>query len=381
MSDTEVIAWHYATRQPVRFRWNDRQVVSLTEAPETQASNLWIAPSLFDLQINGYAGIDFQQDQAALPDLLKAARKLRADGCSRWLLTLITEDWTKLMARLRRFREIRAQSPELQSAIVGWHIEGPFLSAQAGFAGAHRAAVMCDPSPGHIVELRQTAGPDPVLLTLAPERKGSAEAIKRAVALGIKVSLGHTNASAEQLRDAVSAGATGFTHLGNGCPRELDRHDNILWRVLDAQGLTVSFIVDGVHVSPPLLRLAHRALPPDRIYYTTDAMAAAGSPPGRYRIGHLEVEVGPDKIVRQPGSPLFAGSALRPLEGVQRASAILGKPWQETWAHFSDVPNRFLGMEAGIKEGRPATFCLLRVTPQNQIQSLISFVEGRSDGA
>src|SRR6185503_10764071 len=103
--------------------------------------------------------------------------------------------------------------------------------------------------------------------------------------------------------------------LANGCPRELDRHDNILIRVCDSEGLTVSLIPDGIHVPPLAFRVLHKALN-GPIYYTTDAMAAAGAGPGHYRIGPTEVEVGDDQIVRQPGKTNFAGSALRPFDGV-----------------------------------------------------------------
>jgi N-acetylglucosamine-6-phosphate deacetylase len=287
----------------------------------------WIAPALVDLQINGYAGVDFQQDNLQEREMLAAAAGLCADGCASWFFTLITEDWTRLMARLGRARALRSRSEILTRAIAGWHIEGPFLSDQPGYAGAHNPAAMCDPTPDHIRQLRDVTGRDPVLLTLAPERVGAEEAIRVAVEAGIRVSLGHTNASSNQLRRAVDAGATGFTHLGNGCPRELDRQDNILWRVFDTPGLMVSFIVDRIHVAPPLFRLAHRALDPGRIYYTTDAMAAAGAPPGRYRLGSMELEVGADQVVRQPGSKLFAGSALRPIDGIRRAAAMLGQAW------------------------------------------------------
>src|SRR6185295_14990202 len=108
---------------------------------------------------------------------------------------------------------------------------------------------MLDPTAEHIRELRTIAGNDPLLLTIAPERPGAIEAIALAVSLGMKVSLGHTNARSDDLRRAVQAGATGFTHLGNACPRELDRHDNIIWRVLDTPGLTASLIPDRIHVS------------------------------------------------------------------------------------------------------------------------------------
>jgi N-acetylglucosamine-6-phosphate deacetylase len=139
---------------------------------------------------------------------------------------------------------------------------------------------------------------------------------------------------------------------------------------MDTPGLTVSFIVDEIHVSSALLRLAHRALKSDRIYYTTDAMAAAAAPPGRHRLGALEVQVGPDQVVRKPNSPHFAGSALRPIEGIQRAARILDRSWQEVWPHFSTVPARMMGLGDELAVGRPACFCLLEVSSDNCIQRL-----------
>src|SRR2546430_3512327 len=165
---------------------------------------------------------------------------------------------------------------------------------------------MLDPEPEKIHQLRALAETDALLLTLAPERKNALEAIALAASLGIKVSLGHTNASTEVLHQAVAAGATCFTHLGNACPQQLDRHDNILWRALDTPGLTVSLIPDQIHISPQLFRLVHRALGKESIYYTTDAMAAAGAPPGAYTIGALELEAGADPIVPQPGRRNYA---------------------------------------------------------------------------
>lgn len=379
MSAGEIFARHYATREPVRLCWDagkitSREVTSSGAPP----GDLWLAPALLDLQINGYGGIDFQQDNLTREDLLRATRALHADGCATFLLTLITDAWPKMMARLRRLRALRGRSPELQTAIAGWHIEGPFLSAETGFCGAHYPAVMCDPTPALFRELREITGDDPLLLTLAPERNGAIAAIQLAVSLGIKVSLGHTDASVRILRDAVQAGATGFTHLANGCPRELDRHDNILWRVLETPGLAVSLIPDRIHVSPPLFRLVHRMLAPDTVYYTTDAMAAAGAPPGRYKLGTLELDVGADQIVRLPGSPNFAGSALRPVDGVFRAAQMLDCPWQETWARASERPAKFMGLHASLAVDQPATFCLLKVTDNNQLETLQVCVRGKS---
>src|ERR1051326_4787715 len=265
----EISGWHYGTRQPIRLRW-DGQTISEMEPIDDAPQDCWIAPPLVDLQINGYGGIDFQQDGLTMDDLLLATRKLRAAGCGLYFFTLITDDWPKLMSRLRNARQLRSQSVELRDSIAGWHLEGPFLSSEPGFCGAHNPEVMTDPTTAEIEKVRAITEDDPVLLTLAPERPGAIAAIARAVALGMKVSVGHTNASAEALANAQAAGATGFTHLGNACPQQLDRHDNILWRVLDFGQFKISLIADGIHVSPALFRIVHRAVPSDRIYYTTD---------------------------------------------------------------------------------------------------------------
>lgn len=358
MDTGELIGWQLTTRQPLRVYWAGGIITHL-EPAATPSEEVWITPPLFDVQINGYAGVDFQRERLTTDDLLHSVRALRTDGCAIFLLTLITDEWSQLTVRLRHLAALRAQSHELKSAIVGWHIEGPFLSPEPGFHGAHDPALMLDPTPEHIRELRDITGNSPLLLTIAPERNGALTAIKLATSLGIKVSLGHTNASADVLAQAVRAGATMFTHLANGCPREMDRHDNIFWRVFETPGLTPSFIPDGIHVSPAPFRLLHRALNA-AVFYTTDAMAAAGAPPGRYTIGKLEVEVGTDQIVRQPGKTNFAGSALRPVDGVIRAAEMLQCPWPEVWRRFSEIPAKLLGLRRELAVGDRATFCVVR---------------------
>ncbi len=282
------------------------------------------AVSFFDPQVNGYAGVDFQQDELTAEDLLRAVRAWRRDGGDRLLLTLVTDDWTRLLKRLRHLREVRDTSAELVHGIAGWHLEGPFLSERPGFHGAHDPACMRDPRREDLEQLREITGTDPLLLTVAPERRGVIDAIALARRLGMVVSLGHTDASATQLREAVDAGATGFTHLANGCPQALDRHDNIVWRVAETPGLRIGLIADGLHVSPALFRVLHRIFPADRLYYTTDAMSAAGAPPGDFMLGRLRLRVGADGVVKQPGQSNFAGSSLTPDQLKERVVRLLG---------------------------------------------------------
>ena len=371
----EITGRHYTTRQPIRLRWQDGRVTEIEPLDAAPAAEVWLAPSLFDLQVNGFGGVDFQQERLTQEALLSAVRALRSAGCCRFLVTLITDEWEKLTARLRHLRQIRSESLELQRSIVGWHVEGPFLSAEPGYHGAHNPALTCNPTAEHILELRTITGTDPLLLTLSPERGGAVAAIELAVSRDIRISLGHTNASVEVLAQAVHAGASAFTHLGNGCPRELDRHDNILWRVLETPGLAISLIPDRIHVSPPLFRLLHRVLPKGSIFYVSDAMSAAGMPPGKYSLGRLQLEVGLDQVVRQPGKPLFAGSALPPLEGVIRATEMLRCPWQEVWQRFSERPAELLGLRNELAVGEPADFCALQAGSQNQLLGLASWME------
>lgn len=361
MNDGEIAAWHCATRKPVRVIWKNGVVTKIENlssgSSNAPAASLWIAPALFDVQINGYGGVDFQRDDFTGEDLLVATRNLREHGCGKFFLTLITAEWKQLISRFKRATQLRSQSSELQSAIAGWHVEGPFMSHLPGFHGAHDPALMLDPTIEKIDELCDIAAGDPLLLTISPERTGAIAAINHAALRGAKVSLGHTNASADILKQAVDAGATGFTHLGNGCPRDLDRHDNILWRVFERPELTVSLIPDKIHVSPPLFRLVHRTM--DKIFYTTDAMSAAGAGPGKYKLGSMELEVGADQIVRQPGKTNFAGSALSPIDGVFRAAEMLGVPWQETWKRMAEVPAQFMGLRNQIAEGAALNFCVV----------------------
>jgi N-acetylglucosamine-6-phosphate deacetylase len=377
MNSGEVAGRHWATAQPTRLGWEEGIIRQVEAGPRDLPENLWLAPPLFDLQVNGFGGVDFQRDDLSAADLSRAVHALRLAGCGRFLFTLTTVEWPRLTARLARAVALRAASEDLQSAIAGWHIEGPFLSPKPGFRGAHDPALMLDPAPEKIRALRALTGHEPVLLTISPELPGALDAIGLAVSLGLKVSLGHTDASAETIRAAVQAGATGFTHLGNGCPRELDRHDNILWRVLDGSGLTVSLIPDRIHLSAAFFRLVHGLMPAENILYVSDAMAAAGAAPGRYTLGALELDVGPDQIVRQPGQTHFAGSALRPIDGIFRAAAMLDVPWQDLWRKMSDLPARFMGLSHELAVGRPATFCLLSEDSGRCSADLRFFSHGR----
>ena len=350
------------TGRAVRLTCAADRIKSIEPLAEDVAGLPVLLPPLVDIQINGFAGVDFQNDQCTRADLERAAAGLAGVACSRFLLTLITDRWDRMLARLKNYRALRAASPMLTRRIAGWHMEGPFLCPTPGFHGAHPPQFMEPPTPARMRELKAVTGDDPVLITLAPEWPEAPAAIHCARELGFRVWLGHTDATPGQLAAAVAAGAEGLTHLGNGCPAEWHRHDNITFRALDEPGLRVSIIPDRIHVSPMLFRLFHRALDEARICYTTDAISAGGAGPGIFPLAGMKVEVGADGIVRQPGKPNYAGSSLAPLEGVRRAAAMLRRPPQSVWPFFSTQPAAFAGLAPALVTGAPADFCLLHET-------------------
>ena len=159
---------------------------------------------------------------------------LKKDGCVGFFPTLITCPWQEMMDRLTHLKALTKKAPYFPIIFSGLAPEGPFLSPETGYRGAHDPQCMEDPKPEHLEHIRSITEADLVVLTLAPERKGSIAAfIRKAKKLGMRVSLGHTNADTQTLHEAFKAGAQALTHLGNACPQQLDRHDNILLRALD----------------------------------------------------------------------------------------------------------------------------------------------------
>jgi N-acetylglucosamine-6-phosphate deacetylase len=299
----------------------------------------------FDLQVNGFAGIDFQQEDLSARDLSRAVEALRLRRTERILLTLITDRIDRLCAKLQRIERFRQRNPLIAATVVGYHIEGPYLLARRGFSGAHDARLMGPPKISEFGRLWDASGGNIRLVTLAPELPGSAEFIRHVVAHGVRVAVGHSNADDRSIDEAISAGLSLCTHLGNGVPQRLERHDNVVQRLLARDELYAAFIPDGIHLPPFVLRNMVRAKPVDRVLFTTDCMAAAGVGPGTYRLGSLVTRVGSDGIVRQPGETrYFAGSSLTMDAAAQNVQHMLGWSRAQAISACSRRVARYLGL-------------------------------------
>jgi N-acetylglucosamine-6-phosphate deacetylase len=303
-----------------------------------------IPPRLFDFQVNGFGGIDFQRDDVTAAQMQHAVATLRRHRVAAIFATLVTDEIDRLCRRFENLERLRVAEPATAAMIPGYHLEGPWLCPEQGYRGAHPEGPMHAPSLAEWDRLQSAAGGRIRLVTLAPEWPGSPEFIRELVRRGVHVSLGHTNASNAQIDDAIRAGARFCTHVGNGAPATMHRHDNIIQRLLARDELVACFIPDGVHLPPFVLKNFVRAKPIDRVLFTTDAMAGAGAPPGRYTIGRLEIDVGSDGIARQPGSPLFAGSTLTPDEGVRRVASYLGYSVAQATQLWSDAAAKAFGV-------------------------------------
>ena len=299
---------------------------------------------LFDFQVNGFGGVDFQRDDLSVDDLRRATACLRAHAVGSIFATLITCETDRLCRRLTAMETARASNPAIARMIEGYHLEGPWLSPRPGFHGAHPPGPMHAPSLSEFKRLQEAANGRIRLVTLAPEWPGAPEFIAALVRERVHVSLGHTDATEAEIDTAVSAGARFATHLGNGTPQTLPRHDNIVQRLLCRDELIACFIPDGIHIPPFVLRNFVRAKPEGGFLSTPDAMAGAGAGPGTYTIGDLTVAVGPDGVARQPGGAGFAGSTLAPDEGVRRVSAILGIDNKKARSLWSEAPAAAFGI-------------------------------------
>jgi N-acetylglucosamine-6-phosphate deacetylase len=301
-----------------------------------------VSPGLCDLQVNGFAGIDFNRAGLSVDELERAAAALRRTGVTRFLPTLITAPFETFAGCARVLA--RWSSP----AMLGIHAEGPYLSPTEA-RGAHPPAHLRPASVEDFRRRQDAAEGRIVLVTLAPEVPGAIELIAYLVSSGVRVAIGHSAATPEQIREGVRAGATLSTHLGNGCAGGLPRHPNLIWEQLATDALSACFIADGHHLPAATLKVMVRAKTPARAILVTDATAAAAAPPGRYTLGELDIERGADGRVTLPREGKLAGSSLTLDAAIARAARETELPIGEVLAMASTRPAAAVG---GLPEGR-----------------------------
>ena len=295
----------------------------------------------FDLQLNGYAGVDFNGDVLDHASLERVCQRLESQGVGGILATVITDSIEVMEARLGRIATLLEHHPKLQHIIKGIHVEGPFINPNPGYRGAHPEDAII-PADSSLMERLLAAGRGFVrLVTLAPEFDSGLRVTRLLSDRGIVVSAGHTDASLDQLRAAMDNGLVMFTHVGNGCPASMPRHDNIIQRVLSLRGkLWLCFIADGVHIPFFVLSNYLDLIGLEKTIVVTDGIAASDLGPGRYTLGRWELNIGDDLIARAPDSSHLVGSTVTMPRTFHNLTEILGLSAASARLLMEDNPHR-----------------------------------------
>ena len=294
-------------------------------------------PGLFDLQVNGFGGVDFNAPDLTADRVGEAIERMRATGVTRCLPTLITSSFEQFAASARVLGGLAID------AIAGIHMEGPYLSPADGARGAHPREHVAAASAHDFDRRQEAAGGRIVLVTLAPEVPGALPLIEHLVGSGVRVAIGHTEATPRQIAGAIAAGATLATHLGNGCAQMLPRHPNVIWELLAADAVFATLIVDGHHLPPATVKAMVRAKGAERTMLVSDAIAAAGCAPGDYTIGGVTCRLGPDGRVSLPGTPYLAGSAVTLDRAIANTVRFTGLSIDGVIPMASTIPATYLG--------------------------------------
>lgn len=299
----------------------------------------WLAPGFIDIQVNGFAGVDYNAPDTPADEIFRSLGVMVTTGVTQCLPTVITGSPENMLAALRNLA--RVSDP----AIAGFHVEGPHISPDDGPRGAHPWRWVRPPAVNEYRRWQEATGGRIKLVTLAPEWPESAHYIEALVRDGVAVSIGHTGATAEQIADAVNAGASLSTHLGNGAHSSLPRHPNYIWEQLAEDRLSASFIADGLHLSDTFLRVALRAKGVERSVLVTDSVMPAMCAPGNYMLGEVEVELKDDQRVVLRGGTRLAGSSLRMDAAISNIMRIAGVSVEDAVAMATVNPRRVVGIE------------------------------------
>lgn len=333
------------------------------DAGAAEAGTAWIGTGLVDLQVNGFAGIDLNDGAITAENAACLVRALQQVGVTTFLPTLITAAPVELTMRLRAITAVLSADPTLESSIAGIHLEGPFISPQEGARGAHPATYVLPPDWELFERWQEVAEGRIRIITLSPEWPGAPRFIAHCRDRGVIPAVGHTAATPEQIREAVDAGASLSTHLGNGVHAVLPRHPNYLWEQLATDELWASVIADGFHLPDAVLKTFLR-VKGARLILVSDSVALAGLPPGAYQssIGASVVLTGEGRLHLASDPRLLAGSAQPLTSGIVHLVRSGLTTLRDAWLMASTRPLELLGDQgsAGLVVGEPADLVLFQ---------------------
>ncbi len=311
--DFQVEGIHYMDNSPVRIGIKDGKIASVQKIKKLSSGNdaIFVSPGLIDNQVNGYRGYSFVNtgQELTLEGIKTITSGFWEAGITTYMPTLTTNDHNIFLKNFKLLATAK-EDVETRGSIAGFHLEGPYISPVDGFRGAHPLIHVRKPNWDEFMELYEASGRKILQITLAPEIEGALDFISKCTEMGIKVGLGHHNASSVQITEAIDGGAIIATHLGNGIANYIHRWNNTLWPQLADDRLNVGMICDGFHLTPEQIGVYYKAKGPDKIVMTSDMSHLGGLAPGFYlnAIGDT-LELKAEGVVMYPAQKSLSGSA------------------------------------------------------------------------
>ncbi|MFH0756158.1 MAG: N-acetylglucosamine-6-phosphate deacetylase [Bacteroidota bacterium] len=352
----------YLDQKPVSIEIAHGKIAKIrTLSSASGLPEVYVAPGLIDIQINGYMGIDFSDQDLNIEMIREAVRALWKEGVTSFLPTLVTAEHESLINSFSILSRA-VDDQEIGKSIPGFHLEGPYISPVQGFRGAHLEKYIRKPDWNEFQELQHAAKNGIKIITLAPEIEGAVSFIQKCSQDGVVVSLGHHNGNAGEIGLATAAGASLSTHLGNGCANMINRHNNPLWPQLADERLTVTLIVDGFHLNREEVQCFYKIKGNDRTILVSDALDLAGLEPGVYVRGEREVVLTPN-VVKFPAEDVLAGAASSIRIGVGNMMTFTGCGLSEAIRMASTNPARLMGRDdlGEIGKGKRADLILFTI--------------------
>jgi N-acetylglucosamine-6-phosphate deacetylase len=366
----QLIGRRYDTQELVRVALDQDRVSRVTrvEASADEARRLpWIAPGLFDIQVNGYDGQEFSSLDLTADKVATIVRRHYAFGVTGICPTLTTQSDAVFLHGVRAIAAACEASSEIERRMVGIHLEGPYMSTEDGPRGAHPREHCRRPDWDEFCRWQEAAGGRVRIMTMSVEFDEAPEFIAKATANGVVISIGHTAASSNQIRAAVDAGARLSTHLGNGAHRTLRRHPNYLWDQLGEDRLSASIIADGHHLPPEVVKTMVRAKTTRRTILVSDESGLAGLPPGRYLSSGCELEILSDGRLVIAGQDQLLAGASRPIgDGIANVMRFAGVSLHEAVDMATRNPAELIGHRpGGLQPGDPADLVLFDLAAES----------------
>ncbi len=371
---------HYYTGQPVQVKINNGIIEEITVTDKTIGENpIYIAPGLFDNQVNGFAGVSFALGDSDLtPEgIEKATVELWKKGVTTYLPTLTTNS-IEVLTRNFRLLSKAVDDEKLLGSIPGFHLEGPYINPEDGYRGAHPLKFVKLPDWDEFMKLHEASGRNILQITIAPEMEGALNFITKCSQNGIGVALGHHNADMETVRAAIDRGAKIATHLGNGAANMINRHYNPFWSQLSDDRLSVSIICDSFHLLPEEIKVFFKVKGVEKTVLTSDVTHYAALEPGEYKTSTGEtVELTPEGLLHYPAQKVLYGSASPITKGVGYVMKVTGCTLGEAVQMASTNPARLYNLnDRGTLEPGKRADIILFTLKDYQVDVQKTWVKG-----